>query len=506
MPKRPLTPNTATARAPLVALHLDRALPLPLHRQLYDQVREIILSGRLAPGARLPSSRALTRDLAVSRNTVVTAFEQLLSEGYIEGRVGSGTYVSNVLPDALLAARHRADPVPARRVGPGLSRRGRRLSAALPARTRSYTAFEPRFPELGRFPFEVWGRLLAKWWRRPARGLLTDGDPAGYRPLRQAIADHLGAFRGLRCEADAVIIVSGAPQAVTLVSQLLLDEGERAWVEEPGYPGLRAALVAAGLDPAPVPVDAEGIDVGAGEAAWPGVRLACVAPSRHYPLGMTMSLPRRLRLLEWAARRDAWILEDDYDSEYRYAGRPLAALQGLDRNGRVIYVGSFSKVMFPSLRLGYLVVPLDLSVAFARARAAVDSYPSAIVQPALAEFIAEGYFAAHVRRMRTLYAERLECLQAAAGQHFGGLLELPAADAGMHLVADFTPDLAARLSDREASARAAAAGVTAPPVSYYFTGAATRAGLLLGFAAVPEEAIETGARNLAAALARPAAK
>ncbi len=495
---------TSTLRAPLVALHLDRQMPVPLHRQLYEQLREIILSGRLTPGARLPSSRALARELGVSRNTVVGAFDQLLSEGYIEGRPGSGTYVSNVLPEALLAARDQLAPGPAPARRPNLSRRGRRLAGTRIDRRRCDTAFAPGQPDLERFPFEVWSRLLGKWWRRPERAVLRDGEPAGYPPLRQAIADHLAAFRAVRCDADAVIIVSGVQQAATLTAQLLLEEGERVWVEEPGYPGLRAALSAVGLEPAPVPVDAEGIDVAAGEALAPEVRLACVAPSQQYPLGTTMSLARRLQLLEWAARRGAWIVEDDYDSEYRYAGRPLAALQGLDRDGRVIYAGSFSKVMFPSLRLGYLVVPPDLVDAFARARAALDSYPSAVVQPALADFIAEGHFAAHVRRMRTLYAARLEALQAAAGSHFGGVLRLPAADAGMQVVAELAAELAARMDDGQASARAAAAGVVAAPLSAYFSGPPTRQGLLLGYAAVPEARIDRAAATLARALAAPA--
>jgi GntR family transcriptional regulator/MocR family aminotransferase len=491
----------AAGRAPLLALHVDRGLRVPLHRQLYDQVRDVILSGRLSPGARLPSARALTGELGVSRNTVITAFDQLLSEGYIEGRTGSGTYVSNVLPDALLAARDPVAAAPARGGRAKLSRRGRRLAGALIERRRSYQAFAPGFPELDHFPFDVWGRLLAKWWRRPDRALLRDGAPAGYRPLRQAIADHLAAFRAVRCDADQVIVVSGTQQAITLVAQLLFDEGARAWVEEPGYPGLRAALTASGLTPAAVPVDAEGIDVAAGEALAPEVRLACVAPSQQYPLGVTMSLARRLRLLEWAPRAGAWILEDDYDSEYRYAGRPLAALQGLDRDGRVIYVGSFSKVMFPSLRIGYLVVPPDLAGAFARARSALDSYPSALAQPALAEFMAEGHFAAHVRRMRALYAARLDALQAAAGRNFGGLLSVPDSDAGMQVAAELTPELAARMSDREASARAAGAGVVATPLSAYFSGAPTRQGLLLGYAAVPEGEIDHAAATLARALA-----
>jgi GntR family transcriptional regulator/MocR family aminotransferase len=303
-------------------------------------------------------------------------------------------------------------------------------------------------------------------------------------------------------------VTSGAQQAVDLAARLLLDPGDRVWLEDPGYVGLRGPLVAAGAAPVPLPVDGEGLSVAAGRAADEGdgapARMAIVSPSHQYPLGVVTSLARRLELLGWAREAGAWILEDDYDSEFRYAGRPLAALQGLDAGGgRVVYLGSFSKVLFPSLRIGYLVVPPALVEPFRAARAALEDHPAATAQPALAAFIAEGHFAAHVRRMRTLYQARQQALLAAAERHLPGLLLLRADEAGMHLVADLAPELAGRLDDREASARARAAGLVAPPLSAYrFAEVGDgRQGLLLGYAAVPEERMDEMARRLAAALA-----
>ena len=280
--------------------------------------------------------------------------------------------------------------------------------------------------------------------------------------MREAVAAYLRAVRAARCEADQVLIVSGAQQAIGLAARVLLEAGDVALVEEPGYPGLRSALLGAGVRPRPVPVDGEGMDIAAGEAAAPEARMACVVPSHQYPLGVTMSLGRRLALLDWAARNDAWVLEDDYDSEYRYGGRPLAALQGLDQRDRVLYVGTFSRVLFPALRLAYLVVPPDLVGPFRAARAALDNHPPALAQPVLAAFMAEGRFAAHVRRMRRLYAARQRALLAAAEKHLDGLLTLGADESGMHLVAHLTPALAVRMTDEETAARAAAANLTTP--------------------------------------------
>lgn len=512
----PLRQERRTDRAPLLAVDFDpRPEPgrEPLHRQLYHALRRAILSGRLAAGAKLPSSRALADELGLSRNTVMSALEQLASEGYVEGRTGSGTYVATLLPEDSLSG---ATPQPARPAAnqrtiaaqPATSARGKALSAAAAARVARAPAQPPPFavgiPELETFPFDLWARLLARTWRHPSARLALGGDPAGHPPLRAAIADHLRRVRGVACTAEQVIVVSGIRQAVDLAVRLLLDPGDKVWLENPGYPGIRAVLAAADLKLVPVPVDREGLDVAAGAALAPDARLACVAPSHQYPLGVVMSLRRRLDLLAWARGSGAWIIEDDYDSEYRYAGRPLAAMQGLDRDGRVIYVGSFSKVLFPSLRLGYLVVPPALVDAFLAARATLDDHAPMTPQPAVAAFIAEGHFAAHVRRMRRLYQLRQQALLEAASRHLAGLLELAPDEAGMHLTAGLAPALAARMDDTTAAARAAAAGLATAPLSRFYIGEPTRQGLMLGYAAVPEAQMDAAVRKLARALAAEA--
>jgi GntR family transcriptional regulator/MocR family aminotransferase len=505
---------------PLLALDLDRRSGTPLHRQLYDQIREAVLTGRLAPGARLPSSRTLASELGCSRNTAVTAFDQLLSEGYLDGQVGSGTYISHVLPEELLSLSpsgrmaaggnpggpaekrtSRQDKPALRRRG--LSRRGEALAAFPRGRRVATRAFAPGVPELELFPFDVWARLLGRCWRRPSEALKRHGDHAGYEPLRRAIADYLRSARGLQCDWRQVLITSGAQQGLDLVARTLLDPGDAVWIEDPGYLGLRGPLFAAGAQAVPLPVDAEGISVSAGRALSPLARMAIVAPSHQYPLGITMSLARRLELLAWAREADAWIVEDDYDSEYRYAGRPLSALQSLDEadNGRVVYLGSFSKVMFPSLRLGYLVVPEDLIEPMGRARGTLDDHPTAITQPALAAFISEGHFAAHVRRMRVLYAARQAVLLQAIGEELGGLLEAQPDEAGLHIVAFLTADLEQRMSDREAASRAEQAGLAVSALSNYYAGESARQGLMLGYAAVPEDEIRLAVKKLAGVLA-----
>ncbi|MEM7122412.1 MAG: PLP-dependent aminotransferase family protein [Pseudomonadota bacterium] len=484
---------------PVLPLAFDRSLPEPLHRQLYDQLCALILAGRLSPGVRLPSTRALAADHGVSRNTVVSAYDQLLAEGYVTGTVGSGTYVSTILPDELLSAR--ATEPAGQAATPGEpSARGARLLAMAPGRDRRHQAFLAGVPDLEHFPFDQWARLLSLAWRRPDRTLLVGGDAGGYAPLRRAIAGYLWTARAVRCAPEQVIIVAGVQQGIRLTADALLDHGDQVWIEDPSYPGVRGALAGAGAATIAVTIDDQGIDVAAGERLAPGARLVCVTPSHHYPLGTTMSLGRRLELLDWAERNDAWILEDDYDSEFRYAGRPLASLQGLDRAGRVIYAGSFSKVMFPSLRLGYLVVPPGLVEVVRRVRAAVDDHPPSIAQPALARFIDDGLFAAHVRRMRRLYAARQECLLAAAKRQWSGLLEVQPDDAGMHLVAWLSNPVRRRMSDREAAALAFEHNVTTQPLSGFASRADLRHGLALGYAAIPEDEIEAGAARLAEAL------
>lgn len=496
MPKR--------AAAVFTTLNLDRTSPRSLQRQLYDALRNAILTGHLAAGSRLPSTRALAAEIGVSRTTVQSAFEQLLYEGYTAGEVGSGTYVARVLPDGLLQAdAGRSSALRDVRSARPLSRRGAAVVSMPPMPPplvmpdgRAQRAFEVGVPAFDAFPQIVWGRLMGQCWRHLHTQLLDYQDLAGFRPLREAIATYVGAARGVQCAAGQVIVVAGAQQAVDLAARVLLDPGDAAWIEDPGYLGARGVLVAAGARLTPVPVDEEGLRVDAGVERCPDARLAFVTPSHQFPLGITMSLRRRLTLLKWANDNNAWIIEDDYDSEYRYAERPLPALQGLDAAGRVIYAGTFSKVLFPGLRLGYLVVPQDLVDAFVRARMFSDIHPPALEQAVLAEFMAEGHFARHVRRMRALYAERQAALVHAASRELAGLLELAPAAAGMHLVG-WLPQ---GVNDRVAVQRAAAQGVWTSPLSLFGIEPVRHHALLLGYTAVDAREIVAGVHRLARAL------
>lgn len=483
----------------LLALRLDPASGVPLQQQLVRELREAVLSGRLAPRFRLPPTRLLARDLGVSRNTVLAAFEQLSAEGYLEGKVGAGTYVAALMPEAHLAA-----PKPGvkagRRAGTAISRISSRAAAVTEIqrpRTRPARAFGVGIPDLDGFPFDTWGRLIAKHWRRPPRELLTARDPAGYLPLREAIAAYLNAFRATQATPEQVIVTAGAQAGLDLAVRVMLEPGEQVWIEDPGYAGFRAVLAAADVVPVPLPVDAEGLSVAEGRRRAPRARLAFVSPSHQFPLGTTMTLARRLELIDWAAEADAFILEDDYDSEYRYDGRPIPSLQGLDAAGRVIYVGSFSKVMFPALRLGYLVLPESLVEPFLRMRAAIDDHPSIVAQPALAEFIASGAFATHIRKSRKRYAERKEALERAFAKHLSGMLSLRPIDAGLHAVADI---LVPKLRDTAITDAAGAAGVVVTPLSSFDSAKPHRNGLLLGFAGVGEREIDRATAKLAAVI------
>jgi GntR family transcriptional regulator / MocR family aminotransferase len=475
---------------------LDRGSRVPLHRQIYERLQRAILAGHLAPGTRLPSTRTLQEELGVGRNTVLDAFAQLIAEGYLEGRRGSGTFVATTLPDDLIALAGTADRrARAPRTG-RLSRRGQ-LVASVPAMPdvewRKPRPFYPGIPAYELLPLELWRRLTSKRLRRVRPALLGYGTPHGYRPLRVAIAQHLTAVRGVSCDPDQVIVLAGSQQALDVAARVLLDPGDPVWIEDPAFPGARAAFVGAGARLVPVPVDGDGLDVGAGARAEPGARLAYVSPSHQYPLGASMSVSRRLELLGWASRNEAWIVEDDYDSEFRYGGRPLPALQSLDDRGRVIYVGTFSKVLFPSLRLGYMVVPTELLDGFLAARALSDRHPPTIDQAVLADFIADGHFMRHIRRMRLVYAER----QAAMIEAFRDtVLEVAPDAAGMHLIGWLPPGR----PDIQAAATCAAAGISAPPLSHYYAGAAPRGGLLLGYTGFAENVIAWGARRMASAL------
>jgi GntR family transcriptional regulator / MocR family aminotransferase len=482
---------------PTFALAVDRSSIVPLHRQVCAALRDAILSGRLRAGARLPSTRTLADDLGLSRTTVFNAFDQLLAEGYLQGRQGSGTYVAEELVAELLRGMAEVPSGPEKSsAAPALSRRGAQLVALGTALSDNRPqAFRPGIPALDHVPRQPWARLAGRHLRGSTDELLNYGEPGGHRPLREAIASYLGAARGVRCEPEQVVIVSGAQQGLSLLARLLLDPGDRVWIEEPGYLGARGALAAAGVRLVPVPVDAEGLDVAAGMRRSPRARLAYVSPSHQYPLGVTMSAARRLRLLDWARRENAFVVEDDYDCEFRYAGGPLASLQGLDRQDRVLYLGTFSKVLFPSLRLGYLVVPEGLVEKVERARSLEDSSPL-LEQAVLADFIAGGHFARHVRRMRALYRERQGVLVEEAKRRLAGLLDVRPSEAGTHVVG-WLPD---ELSDVVASRRAESMGLAAPALSSYCQEQPPRSGLVLGYSHLSPREIRTGVRRLAQAL------
>lgn len=480
---------------------LNPTSEVPLYRQLYDGLREAILSGRLSGKSRLPSTRTLSDELNISRNTVMTAFEQLLAEGYLEGRIGAGTYVASVLPEELLQAKPKTknSTPPVIKKGRSLSERGKILAATPVSASRNHgsdlsapRAFQMGLPAVDLFPFEIWARLMGRRWRRPPFQMLGYGEPAGYRPLREAIAGYLGSARAVRCSPEQVIVVGGSQQALDLTVRLLLDPGDSAWIEDPCYLGARGAFLGAGAKLIPVPVDDEGINVAVGVSRCPTARIVYVTPSHQFPLGVTMSLGRRLALLEWASRTGAWVVEDDYDSEFRYAGRPLAALQGLDSDGRVIYIGTFSKVLLPSLRLGYLVVPPDLVDSFVAARALSDRHSPQLEQAVLTDFITEGHFARHIRSMRSLYAERQGVLLDAVKARASGLLTINHNESGMHVVGR----LPENLDDRQVAHEAGLQRITTSPLSTHALEEIRPGGLMLGYTSIQPKELTEGVVQL----------
>ncbi|AXO59959.1 PLP-dependent aminotransferase family protein [Pseudomonas sp. phDV1] len=460
-----------------------------LARQLYQALRVRILDGRLASGTRLPASRELAALLGISRNTVTRALDQLYAEGYVAGRVGDGTYVAEL-------ARSRPTPSPA--VTP---------AASSPALQRLHThhlplppsgaprAFRIGVPAFDLFPFETWARLQARFWRKPALARLGYGDPAGDLQLRELIAAYLRSSRGLTCETQQILITCGSQQAISLCAQLLIQPGDRVAIENPGYRAAGHAFAVAGAQLCGVAVDHDGLDVDALQRLH-DCRLAYVTPAHQYPTGVTLSLPRRLALLAWAKRVNGWIIEDDYDGEYRYSGTPLAPLAALDGQQRVIYIGTFGKLAFPALRLGYLVLPPALAEPFARRQALEIRHSEVGTQAVMAEFVAAGHFQRHVRRMRQAARSRRDALIEAWPQAIPGCSPLPAVEAGLHL--SIRVESLAR--ERELIGAARAAGIEMTPLSDYWlpdseTAEEARAGLVLGFAAVPEaqiiEAVQT---------------
>jgi GntR family transcriptional regulator/MocR family aminotransferase len=472
-----------------------------LHQRLYRGLRAAILDGRLPPRVRLPSTRSLAGEMRVSRNVVMAAFAQLLGEGYIEGRVGSGTYVAATLPDSAVTPCQNGTSTPARRIETRLSQYAREVLSLqlLPApgesqKQRLLYDFRYGQPALEDFPHATWSQLVMQRVRLMSTRTMAYGRARGFGPLREAIADYLRRARGVDATARQVIIVNGTQQALDLAARMLVDRGDRVVVEDPCYQAARQVFLGVGARLLATPVDADGLDVTKlprGEA----VRLAYVTPSHQFPLGGVLPLGRRLELLRWAEQAGAYVLEDDYDGEFRYETRPIEAMQGLDRMGRVLYIGSFSKVLFPSLRVGYLVVPEELVVPAAALKFLTDGATSTFEQEVLAEFIGEGHFERHLRRMRVLYAARRSILLDALRQAFGDRLEVAGAEAGLHVVIYLRGLLASAVP--ALVARAAASGVGIYSIAPYYLDPPQRAGLMLGYAALNERDIRAGVRAFA---------
>ncbi|MGA7626783.1 MAG: PLP-dependent aminotransferase family protein [Candidatus Acidiferrales bacterium] len=492
----------STSFLPPVAL--DHKRKIPIYRQLYDWFRGSIAAGQLRPGQRVPSSRNLAAELKISRIPVLGAYEQLHAEGYLETFVGAGTCVALSFPEKnsnsnLSSGKLRTgSPFVAKAQGPRrISKRASALARVPPQLwPNTLPAFRINLPAFDRFPIALWSKLVARHSRGMTANTMGYGDSMGYTPFREAIAEYLGAVRAVRCEPSQVLVTSGSQQGLQISAQVLLDSKDRVWMEEPGYPGARQALITPGAELVPVPVDDQGLIVQEAIRRGGSARAVYITPSHQYPLGVTMSASRRMLLLSWAGRSGAWIIEDDYDSEYRFAAHPIASMQGLDPTARVIYVGTFSKVMFPALRLGYVVVPKDLVPAFSATRDAADIFSPTLYQAVMTDFIREGHFARHIRRTRMLYAERRSVLVETLRENFGNVLEVIGAEAGMHLVALLPPDL----SDVAITKKAAAKGISATPLSICYAKPPARNGLILGYGGTTPEQIREGARNLATCL------
>ena len=459
-----------------------------LNRQLYDCLREAILDGSLPPSSPLPASRDLAREVAMSRNTVLHAYAQLQAEGYVHSRVGSGTFVAETAPDAFLSAGKPGTATHVASEPVRLSKRAQALLANASAAPLQWGAFMPGVPDVTQFPHRQFSRILHRLWRAPAPELLTYSHGGGHPALRAAIAEHLRVARSVRCDADQILVTEGVHQAIDMTLRMLVDPRETVWVEEPGYWGFHKVLQ---MDAARVrPLHVETNDEGPG-AGWPrggkAPRLVFVTPSHQYPLGSVMSLARRRELLDFARASGSWIVEDDYDSEFRFAGRPIPAMQGLEPESPVIYIGTFSKTLFPGLRVGYMVLPRALASAFRTAHADLYREGHAITQAALAELITQGHYAAHIRRMRVLYARRRALLVGLITERLGSdFLHPQASNAGLHLVLRL-PD---GCDDAAIAVAAQAQGVLTRPLSAYYRRGGARRGLLLGYACVQEAHIE----------------
>ena len=485
---------------------------LPLHRQLYEELRRLILSGRLVPGQRLPSTRRLAKSLLISRATVTQSYDQLLSEGYLQTIIGSGTYVCDHLPDDLLAAavpEVTAAQLPAAQLVQLSAYGANLLTTDYSTQTgdnssnqKTLISFQYGAPALDQIPLKQWRQLLSRHCRTANREMFDyTNDSQGYQPLREAIARYLVQSRAVQCETDQVLIVSGSQQALDLITRVFIEQDDEVAIENPGYLDARRIFLANGAKLLPIPVDKSGIVVERlSDYNAAKIKLIYVTPSHQFPTGAVLSLARRLELLAWATQVGAMIIEDDYDSEFRYEGRPIPALQGLDRGNSVIYVGTFSKVLFPALRIGYLVVPKTLVPVLTHAKRLTDRQSALLEQQVLTDFINEGYLERHLRRMRNLYDRRRQTLMDALVRHLGQRVTILGENAGIHLMVR----LHTHLSDKEIVAKAAQQGVELVNAQRYYMEGTGKCEFVIGYSDLTEEKITEGIYKLAQVLVVPA--
>ncbi|QZA77783.1 PLP-dependent aminotransferase family protein [Deefgea tanakiae] len=455
---------------------------LPLHEQLTRTLRRAILAGHLPLDSRLPATRVLAQDLQISRSTVELAFSRLEAEGYLRRQVGVGSFV------AIAAQPKKPRP---RKTAAGLSQRGQLIVEAGACRDAAlpFAAFTAGQPDPAAFPRELWGKMTQQRWKKDGERLMRYGDSQGLPELREAIAGYLAQSRGVVCDAAQILVLTSSQQALQLIAQLLIDPNDTVWLEEPGYLGARNAMLSAGAKVIPVPVDDEGMNTDISrDLSAP--KLIYTTPSHQYPLGVTMSLPRRMALLEQANQHNTWIIEDDYDSEFSYDQRPLPALQGLDQHGRVIYVGTFSKVLFPSLRIAYVVLPPDLMKPFVNARAAFDGHTPQLAQAVTADFMHQGHFAAHIRQMRLLYRSRRDLLLACL-QPLSQLIQPVNVNGGLQFAVEI-----AQHKEATWTAAGLAKGLALRPLSQFYFDDVKKTGWLLGYASLSNTQISAAVNTL----------
>ncbi|RWD96230.1 PLP-dependent aminotransferase family protein, partial [Mesorhizobium sp.] len=475
---------------PLDMLAVNRAGPEHLSRQLYHGLVAIIRSRALAPGSELPSTRALAAELGLGRNTIVSAYDQLVTEGYLANRRGARPVIVD-LPDGPRETPAEVPPVPLR----APSRRGQQLLSQPCHHGRpGHVAFHPGMPDASSFPFGVWGRLVARRASHGGETLFGTYDVTGHPALKEAIAGYLYSARGVRCRPEQIVITTGAQAAFDLLARLLLDPGDTVWMEEPGYYGAKAAFTVAGAKILPIPVDQErGWRL---DAPSFSPRLIYVTPACQHPLGITMRMEERLRLLDIAETANAWVIEDDFDGEYRFQGRPVPAIQSMDRSGRVIYVGTFAKLLFPALRIGFMVLPVELAGRIVNALSTTGQFAPLLLQAALADFITEGHMNRHLKRMRRIYAQRRQLFREIVTERLRDEITLSPTEAGIQVVGY----LRQGIDDIKVSQAAARRAINVSPLSKYFQNTAPTQGLVLGYAACDAAQTRDGVERLAAAI------